>query len=321
MQKNKIKSGTKLFLMFILSVILSLGYQFIEVDMNFFAFVMELRLPKLMAMIIASFCIGTASIVFQSIINNRIVTPCLLGMNSLYILVHTGVSFVFGANSFMLANKNIAFVVDVIIMGVVATFVYSTLFKKTRYNVLYVLLAGTVLATLFTSISNTLTRMMDPNEYDVLLSSLVAGFDHVNSEIIYLCLFLIALTIFVLRKEIALLDVITLGKNQAINLGVDYDKTISRLLIGVTFFITIATALVGPISFLGLIIANISRELLKTYKHKQLMLGAFLSGVIVLMFGQILIEHVFGFSVVISVFINLFGGAYFLYLILRSKGV
>ena len=198
--------------------------------------------------------------------------------------------------------------------------IYGVLFKKTNYNILYVLLAGTVLATFFTSISDTMTRTMDPNEYDVLLSELVAGFDHVNSELILMAVGLIILTIIVFWRDIKLLDVITLGKNQAINLGVDYDKTINRLLIAVTFFITIATALVGPISFLGLIIANLSREALKTYKHGYLMIGSFLMGVVVLLGGQTLIEHVFGFGTQISVFINLFGGIYFLYLVMKNKG-
>ena len=52
--------------------------------------------------------------------------------------------------------------------------------------------------------------------------------------------------IFLLRKDLALLDVLTLGKDQAINLGVDYDKSIRRLLLGVTLSIAVATAMVGP---------------------------------------------------------------------------
>ncbi len=310
----------KLFGMLILSVLL--GYLFMSIDVNpkYFDFSMSIRAPKLISMIIASFCIGTASIVFQSVIANRIVTPCLLGMNGLYILIHTALAFIFGASSVLFTNKNLTFVIDIFLMGILGTIVYGYLFKKTKNNILYVLLAGSVMATLFTSISNTMTRVMDPNEYDVLLTTLVAGFDHVNSEIIILSLVLIAGIIFFFRKDLQVLDVLTLGKNQAVNLGVDYDKTVTKLLIGIVLFITIATALVGPISFLGLIIANISRELFKTYKHSYLMIGSFLSGMVVLFLGQTLIEHVFNFGVVISVFINLFGGIYFLYLILRNKG-
>ena len=55
------------------------------------AYAMKIRTPKLIVMLITAFAIGGASIVFQSIINNTIVTPCLLGMNSLYTLIHTAV--------------------------------------------------------------------------------------------------------------------------------------------------------------------------------------------------------------------------------------
>ncbi len=305
----------------IIAFLLVFAYQLIAVDINFFSYAMQIRAPKLIAIIFAAFCIGSATIVFQSTINNRIVTPCLLGMNSLYILIHTSIAFIFGTSHVFSADRNIAFVIDLLLMSVMSTFLYSYLFKKTNYNILFVLLCGTVMATLFQSISDTMLRVLDPNEYDVLLESLVAGFDEVNAEILMLSMLLIVAVGLFFRKEILLLDVITLGKEQAINLGVDYDKTVRRLLIGVTFYITIATALVGPISFLGLIIANLAREFLNSYRTLYLMLASFLLGVIVLLFGQILIEHVFEFGTVISVFINVLGGVYFLYLVLRSKGI
>ncbi|WP_051201813.1 iron chelate uptake ABC transporter family permease subunit [Ferrimonas senticii] len=305
--------------MAVISLILAAVYQFIFVDWRFIEFAMMLRTPKLVAIIVAAFCIGMATMVFQSIINNRIVTPCLLGMNALYILIHTAVAFVFGATSDLSADKNIAFCIDVVLMSVLSTLIYGYLFKKTNYNILFVLLSGTVMATLFGSISDTLLRAMDPNEYDMLLNSLIAGFNNVNADILWLAAALIVAVIVWLRKEIMLLDVITLGKHQAINLGVNYDKVVVKLLLGVTIFITIATALVGPISFLGLIIANVAREFLQTYRHRYLLLGSFFAGVIVLLMGQLLIEHVFTFGSVISVFINVFGGAYFLYLIVKGQ--
>ena len=158
-------------------------------------------------------------------------------------------------------------------MGIIATVVYSWLFKMTGHNVLYVLLVGTVLTSFFSSIQSTLTRVMDPNEYDTLLTSLVASFD----------------------------------------------RCIRRLLLAITLCIAVATAMVGPISFLGLIIANISRQLLKTYRHTQLIAGAALMGVIALIGGQFIVERVFVYSIPISVFITVAGGIYFLYLILKGS--
>lgn len=91
---------------------------------------MKIRTPKLVVMLITAFAIGGASIVFQSIINNTIVTPCLLGMNSLYTLIHTAVVFFAGSGSLLARNANLSFAADVILMGIVATIIYSYLFQK-----------------------------------------------------------------------------------------------------------------------------------------------------------------------------------------------
>ena len=206
-------------------------------------------------------------------------------------------------------------------MGVTATLIYSYFFKKTKHNVLYVLLIGTVLTSLFSSIQTTLTRVMDPNEYDNLLNTLVASFSNINTEIIIFSVIVLGVVIAFLGKDLSVLNVLTLGKNQAINLGVNYARSVRRLLLGVTLFIAVATAMVGPISFLGLILANLSRQLLKTYKHSFLMLGSALFGIIVLVGGQLIVEQVFTYSVPISVFITVGGGIYFLYLLLTRRSV
>lgn len=305
-----------------LVLLFAIAYMLIKVNFTnprFFQYAMKLRVPKLIVMIISAFAIGGASIVFQSIINNTIVTPCLLGMNSLYTLIHTTVVFCLGSGSILVYNANLSFAVDLLLMGVVATLIYSYLFRKTRHNVLYVLLIGTVMTSFFSSIQTTMARIMDPNEYDNLLSSLVASFSNVNAEIIVFSLIILGMVMFALRKELQMLDVLTLGKDQAINLGVDYDKCIRRLLLGVTLCIAVATAMVGPISFLGLIVANLSRQFLKTYRHSQLILGSALFGMLVLVGGQLIVEHIFIYAIPISVFITIGGGIYFLYLLLTNR--
>lgn len=305
-----------------ISILITVVYMGINLDFQnqkLLQYAIKLRLPKLAVMIITAFAIGSSSIVFQTIINNTIVTPCLLGMNSLYSLIHTLVIFIAGTGSVLALNANLSFVMDLLIMGFIATVTYSYLFKKTNHNVLYVLLIGTVLSSLFTSVQGSIVRVMDPNDYDTLLTSLVASFNNINSDIILISLGIIGLIIFFLRKELVVLDVLSLGKNQAINLGVDYDKSIRKLLLGVTLCISVATAMVGPVSFLGLIIANLSRQLLKTYKNSQLILGSTLFGIIILVGGQLLVERVFMYSVPVSVFVTLGGGIYFLYLLLTKR--
>lgn len=316
------KNIIKLIVIALIAIIIVAAFLFIGVKFHnhkLLRYAMKLRIPKVIAMIITAFAIGAATIIFQSVINNTIVTPCLLGMNALYTLIHTSVVFVLGSGSILFTNDNLSFLVDLVLMGIIATVVYSWLFKMTGHNVLYVWLVGTVLTSFFSSIQSTLTRVMDPNEYDTLLTSLVASFSNINSGIIIFSVIILALIVVIFRKEFALLDVITLGKEQAINLGVDYDRCIRRLLLAITLCIAVATAMVGPISFLGLIIANISRQLLKTYRHTQLIAGAALMGVIALIGGQFIVERVFVYSIPISVFITVAGGIYFLYLILKGS--
>lgn len=244
------KNIIKLIVIALIAIIIVAAFLFIGVKFHnhkLLRYAMKLRIPKVIAMIITAFAIGAATIIFQSVINNTIVTPCLLGMNALYTLIHTSVVFVLGSGSILFTNDNLSFLVDLVLMGIIATVVYSWLFKMTGHNVLYVLLVGTVLTSFFSSIQSTLTRVMDPNEYDTLLTSLVASFSNINSEIIIFSVIILALIGVIFRKELALLDVITLGKEQAINLGVDYDRCIRRLLLAVTLCIAVATAMVGPI--------------------------------------------------------------------------
>lgn len=321
--KTQRSNRYKLITLIILVVLSITLYMIINVNFSnpkLMNYAIKLRSTKVMAMLLTAIAIGCASMVFQSIINNKIVTPCLLGMNALYTLIHTAVVFFLGSGSLLARNANLSFLTDLFLMGIVATFIYSYIFRKTKYNVLYVLLIGTVLSSFFSSIQSTLVRVMDPNEYETLLATLVASFSNINSEILVLAAILMIGIAFALRKELAVLDVITMGREQAINLGVDYDDTIKKLLLGVVLYISIATAMVGPISFLGLIVANLARQFLKTYRHTQLILGAALIGMVLLIFGQLIVEQVYTYTMPISVFITVGGGFYFLYLLLRKKG-
>ena len=285
-----------------------------------FQYILSLRIPNYIVMILAAIVIGGASMVFQTLIHNRIVTPCLLGMNTMYTLIHTLVVFGLGTGSIFVVNANLSFLIDLIIMLLVAGIVYGYIFKKVKYNILYILLIGTLLSSFFGSIQSTLIRLMDPNEYDTLLTSLVADFNHVDTEVIVISILLLVSLMILLRNDLKLLDVLALGKNQAINLGVDYERHVLRLLLGVVVCIAIATAMVGPISFLGLIIANLARQIFKTYRHDYLIIGAMLLGMLTILSGQFISQHFYHYEVPMSVFITIGGGLYFLYLLLFQKG-
>src|SRR5690606_843719 len=115
------------------------------------------------------------------------------------------------------------------------------------------------------------------------------------------------------------LDVVSLGRDTAINLGVEYDALVKRMLILSSVLIAVSTGLVGPITFFGLIVANLAYQYFTTYKPSVLITGAALFSIVALVGGQWIVERIFTFSTTLSVIINFIGGVYFIYLLLKES--
>jgi iron complex transport system permease protein len=145
-----------------------------------------------------------------------------------------------------------------------------------------------------------------------------ASFNQINTDLLLLSgAGIIAVTIYSLRF-LPVLDVLSLGRDPAHNLGVDCEQVVGRLMQVVAVLVSIATALVGPITFLGLLIVNIAYQFCQTYRHRILIPAAVLISLIALFGGLLLVERVFTFSTNLTVIMNGIGGSYFLYLMIRE---
>src|SRR5699024_8822095 len=204
-------------------------------------------------------------------------------------------------------NSNINYMLSIGIMVVFALAFYRLLFKGEDNNIYFLLLIGMILGTFFSSFTSFMQVLIDPNEFMVVQDRMFASINNVNTNLVYFLRFL------------KYLDVLSLGRDHAINLGVPYNKVVRQLLIIVAILISIATALIGPITFLGLIVVNIAYQFLNTYKHVYIILGSVFLSVIALLGGQFIVEKVFVFETTISVIINFIGGIYFIYLLLKEN--
>jgi iron complex transport system permease protein len=176
-----------------------------------------------------------------------------------------------------------------------------------------------IFGTLFKSGTSFLQMMIDPNEFLGLQSSITASLNNIKTDILIISAIMIILVIPFIIDDIKYLDVLSLGREQAINLGVDYDKLVKKMIIVISILISISTALIGPMTFLGLIVANIARQGMKTYKHTYLILGATLISMVTLVGGQFFVQHIFKFDTTLSVMINFIGGIYFIQLLLKES--
>jgi len=112
----------------------------------------------------------------------------------------------------------------------------------------------------------------------------------------------------------------SLGRENVMNLGINYDRMVMNILILSSVLIATSTALVGPITSLSLIVSNLAYQYINTHnRHSLLIVGASFISIIALVGGQFLVEHIFELRTTLSVIINFIGGLYFIYLLLKRK--
>jgi iron complex transport system permease protein len=159
---------------------------------------------------------------------------------------------------------------------------------------------------------------MDPEEFQSLTIRTEVSIANMNTSIIMIAVPLMLFIVYMLIREFRSYDVMTLGESQATGLGVSYAKKMHGALIYIALAMSISTAMIGPISFLGLIAVNAAREMLKDYKHFPLFIACSLISIIFIVFGQGLIAET-GYLTTVTVLINMVGGAYMIYLVLKEN--
>lgn len=284
-----------------------------------YEFFLKLRTPKMLSIVLAAIAISTSSLVFQTITNNRILTPSILGFDNLYMLVQVSLLFVFGSLSFWVVDAVANFTLSVCIMVLFSFGLFHFYFKSKRNNVFTLLLIGIVCGSVFGSLSNFLAMTIDPNEFAVLQNVMFASFNNVKGELVYLSVIPLGLCLFALWWMAPKLDVLWLGVDNATSLGVNTKRLTQGILVIVSIMVAVSTALVGPVLFFGLITVSLARQMFKSYQHRVLIVASSLLAVALLVSGQWFVEKVMSFETTVSVIINLVGGLYFMFLLLRTR--
>ncbi|MCI3197132.1 iron chelate uptake ABC transporter family permease subunit [Bacillus sp. HU-1818] len=292
---------------------------FLFYDLGNWDYTFPRRCKKVLAIILTGGAIAFSTMIFQTITNNRILTPSILGLDSLYMLIQTVIVFLFGSMNVVMMNENVNFLISVFLMILFSFVLYQIMFKGEGRNIFFLLLVGIVFGTLFGSLSSFMQMLIDPNEFQVVQDKMFASFNNVNTDLLWLACIIFLLVGFYAWRFTRFFDVLSLGREHAVNLGIDYDKVVKQMLVVVAILVSVSTALVGPIMFLGLLVVNVAREFLKTYKHTYLIAGSVLISIIALVGGQFVVEKVFAFSTPLSVIINFAGGIYFIYLLLKEN--
>ena len=270
------------------------------------------------ALVAVGVAVGVSSAMFQTVAGSRILTPGVMGFDSLYLLIQTLVVHLFGSTTLLLMGAPVRFAVNVSALTLFGLLLFRWLFRRSSRDLFVLVLVGVVCGALFGSLTSFASRLLSPDDYLTLQDVMFASFNRVDVDLLGITAVVTGAGCLAASRLVRALDVVDLGHDVAVGLGLPYHRVVTLTLLVVTVLVATSTALVGPMMFLGLIVANVARQLLPTSRHAVLLPAAGLVGALATVLGQAVVTHVFQHTTTLSVVVNLVGGLYFLFLLTRT---
>ncbi|MCI2773654.1 ferrichrome ABC transporter permease [Staphylococcus petrasii] len=315
----QISSNKKIVILTVIAICMAIFYLLVGLDFDIFEYQFQSRLRKFILILLVGGAIGTSVVIFQAITTNRLLTPSIMGLDSVYLFVKVLPVVLFSEQATIVTNVYLNFLITLIAMVLFSLILFQGIFKLGNFSVYFILLVGVILGTFFRSITSFLQLIMNPDSFLAVQSAMFASFDAANSNLVIVSGILLVVLIIITIILRPYLDVLLLGKAQAINLGVSYEKMTRTLLIMVALLVSISTALIGPITFLGLLTVNLAHEYMKTYEHKYILPATILFSWISLFMAQWVVENLFEATTEFSLIVDLVGGSYFIYLLVKRR--
>ncbi|MDR0730447.1 MAG: iron chelate uptake ABC transporter family permease subunit [Treponema sp.] len=285
-----------------------------------YASIMARTIPSLIGMGLSAALVAVLSLAFQTVTESRVLTPSMIGFDSVFIATQTILVFVFGASNPLFADSALNYLLTSGVMVTVSVAMYGILLRKNKNNIVFLLLFGLIFSGIVRSGVNYIEVLMDPDEFQQVRSATSVTVNNMNTAIIFITAPLMILLTAIMLARSRIYDVMSLGEANAVNLGIAYTTELRLNLLLIAAGMSVVTAMIGSLTFLGLIAVNISRELFKTYRHGILFAGAALTACLILIAGQALVE-LLEYAVPVTVIIDLGGCSYMFYLILRENRV
>lgn len=314
---NRRRAQIRLALLSVLAIIVMVGFMTIGVKGSW-SFTLPFRGTKLVAMVLVGYSIALSTVMFQTITNNRILTPSIMGFDALYALIQTVLVFSIGAHAVSIANPKLMFLVEIVLMMGFSAILYRWLFSGEGRSLYLLMLVGIVFGVFFRSASGFLQRIIDPNDFVVLQDRLFASFNTIDSQLLGFSAAVIAIVTVIAWRIGHRFDVLSLGRETAIGLGVNHKRTTMIILMLVTVLVSVSTALVGPVTFFGLLVANLSYMIMPVTRHRYTIPAAVLIAVIALVGGQLILERLFAFNTALGIIIEFLGGLFFIIMLVRG---
>jgi iron complex transport system permease protein len=283
-----------------------------------FWIIARMRVVDVAVIAVVVLCHAVATVSFQTVVGNRIITPSIMGFEALYRLVQTGAIFLFSATAVVALDGVWQHLALIAVMVAFASALYGWLLSGRLGNLHVMLLVGIILGAGLNGISTFMQRTLTPSEFDVLTSQLIGSLANADATYLVVSAPLALTAAGLLWWWAPVLDVMALGRDTAINLGLAHRRRMMLVLLLVAVLIAVSTSLVGPMTFLGFLVAMLAYQLADTYDHRRVFAVAVLAGFVVLAGAYAVLKHVFYAAGSVNVVVEIVGGVVFLVYVLRK---
>lgn len=278
----------------------------------------QLRVTNVMVMAVVAVAQAVATVAFQTVTNNRILTPSIMGFESLYRVVQTGSVYLFGVAGLVVIQGLWQFGLQIVIMVALAMLLYGWLLTGRYANLQIMLLVGIIIGGGLGAIATFMQRLLTPSEFDVLAARLFGNVSNADADYLPLAIPLCLGAAALLWARSRRLNVMALGADTANSLGVNHRRELLITLFLVAVLMATSTALVGPMTFLGFLVATLAYQFADTYDHRLVFPVAVLTAFTILTGAYFVMRHLFSAQGVVSILIEFVGGIVFLIVILRK---
>lgn len=286
------------------------GFHLNEMEKSVF---FNIRLPRVLLVMGVGAALSLAGASYQSTFRNPLVSPDILGVTA-------GASFgaalgmIISLQSFTMIYL-FAFAFGV--LAVLITYFIANLGKSNQ--IMMMVLSGIVVGSLFNSFISILKYVADPYEkLPGIVFWLMGGFNRTGwGELIFAAPFIIIgiIVLFVIRWY---LNVMSMGEEEAISMGVNVKLIRTVMILSSTLMVAASVATVGQVSWIGLVVPHISRFIVGA-DHKYMIPASGLLGASTLLIMDNIARSLTGAEIPISIVTALLGAPFFAYLLISQK--
>lgn len=280
---------------------------------------LEFRLPRMVTALLVGAALATSGTILQSVSQNELADPGILGINSGAGLAVVLFIYFFQGTEVVLASSVFALPFFALVGALSAAFLIYAFAWKQGITPIRLILVGVALNAGFGAFMIVIQLRMDENDFMQATYWLTGNIWGSSWGSVLSILPWIIILIPIAWRKGRMLNIMRLGDPASVSLGIPVERSRLLLLVLSVALAAAAVSVAGAISFLGLVAPHIARRLVGP-RHQVALPTAALIGALILLFADMIARNVLAPSEIpVGILVAILGAPYFLYLLLKIR--